>query len=358
MHKRVTSYLQVFIVPIGALISYFSPGIFSFWLPFMVFVLMPVLDTKGRKSQRNYDAEGEKAALADKFYDMVLYIIVPVHYMTIFIGLYVLIHAGYQWESYEVFGKVFALGCTCGIIGINVGHELGHRPKRFDRNMAKASLLTSLYMHFIIEHNLGHHKKVATDDDPASSRKGEILYIFWFRSMIMGYFSAWKLEAARLKRMSHGFISHHNQMLWFTLIQFLFVGFMYVLFGFTGMKYFLIGALVGGLLLEAVNYIEHYGLRRNKKEGANNYERVMPIHSWNSNHKVGRIQLLEVTRHSDHHYLARRKYQILRHFDESPQLPFGYPLAILVSMVPPLWFYIMDKELEKYKERLKDPENE
>ena len=113
---------------------------------------------------------------------------------------------------------------------------------------------------------------------------------------------------------------------------------------------FVASAVYGFLLLETVNYIEHYGLRRKKNEfGA--WEKTLPIHSWNSNHAFGRILLFELTRHSDHHYIANRPYQTLRHFDESPQMPTGYPGMMVISLIPPLWFYIMGKEIKKLKAR-------
>jgi alkane 1-monooxygenase len=352
MYKRVTHYIGIFIVPIGALLSYFLGGYFSYFLPFLMFGLMPFAEQLMPKSTVNFTEEQEVKAIKDSFYDVLLYSLVPIHYITVFVGLYVLVYGNYNWETYEIVGKVFTIGFTCGVIGINLGHELGHRVKPFEMFLAKALLLTSLYMHFIIEHNHGHHKRVATDEDPASSRKGEISYLFWFRSMILGYASAWKIEATRLKRKKKKFFSFNNQMIWFSIIQTAFIGLIYLIFDLTGMYYFLMAALIGGLLLEAVNYLEHYGLRRSKKQGSDKYEKVLPVHSWNSNHHLGRIYLLELTRHSDHHYLARRKYQVLRHFDDSPQLPFGYPMAILVSLIPPLWFYIMNKELKKYEQRM------
>jgi alkane 1-monooxygenase len=216
--------------------------------------------------------------------------------------------------------------------------------------MSKMLLLTTLYMHFFIEHNRGHHKNVSTDEDPASSRLGEIVYFFYFRSIYGSFISAWKLESERLKRLKFSFWSFKNEMI---VYQFLQASLILVIFYFFGMEttlFFLISATIGILLLETVNYIEHYGLRRKKKE--NGYERALPIHSWNSNHPVGRMVLLELSRHSDHHYIASRKYQILRHFNESPQMPTGYPGMLILSLFPPLWFKVMDPRIEKYRKSL------
>jgi alkane 1-monooxygenase len=202
-------------------------------------------------------------------------------------------------------------------------------------------------MHFFIEHNRGHHKNVSTDLDPASSRYGESVYAFYGRTILGSYRSAWHLEAERLKKKQLPFWSLKNEMLVYQIIQMILIVLIGLVFGLTTLLFFIVGAFIGILLLETVNYIEHYGLRRKLKGGS--FERTMPIHSWNSNHPLGRLILLELSRHSDHHYMASRKYQILRHFDESPQMPTGYPGMLLLSLVPPLWFKVMHKRIDGYK---------
>ncbi|MEP2023652.1 alkane 1-monooxygenase, partial [Reichenbachiella sp.] len=220
------------------------------------------------------------------------------------------------------------------------------RKNKFERFLAKSLLLSSLYMHFYIEHNRGHHKNVSTHEDPSSARRGEWVFFFWFRSMIMGYISAWKIETAQMKKKGYSSISIHNEMLRFQLIQLAFLVLIYWGFGYMPMIYFLVAALIGIIQLETVNYIEHYGLSRTQKE-TGQYERVQPWHSWNSNHTLGRLFLFELSRHSDHHFLASRKYQILSHHEASPQMPTGYPGMMLLSMVPPLWFVVMHNHIER-----------
>ncbi|MCL4120145.1 UNVERIFIED_CONTAM: hypothetical protein GTU68_053299 [Idotea baltica] len=247
--------------------------------------------------------------------------------------------------TYEIIGLVLSVGTIMGT-SINVAHELGHRQTKFEQFLCKLMLMPNLYMHFFIEHNRGHHKNVATDEDPASSRKGEILYTFWFRSVIGGYLSAWNLETERLRNEGKAFFSVHNEMIWYHIIQVAYVITLLVLTSWWVTALTLWVGVMGVLLLETINYVEHYGLRRKKKESGR-YERVKPHHSWNSNHEVGRIMLYELTRHSDHHFLASKKYQVLDHHAKAPHLPFGYPGSILMSTIPPLWFYVMHKELEK-----------
>jgi alkane 1-monooxygenase len=205
-------------------------------------------------------------------------------------------------------------------------------------------LLPALYQHFFVEHNRGHHKHVATDADPASARRGDVVFAFWWRSVWGSWWSAWAIQKDDLQRAGKPFWSWHNEMLRFTLSQVAWLLGIYICFGLSGLLGAMAVALIGILLLETINYVEHYGLRR-KKLPSGRYEPVSPRHSWNSNHEIGRIFLYELTRHSDHHYKSTRKYQVLRHIDESPQLPFGYPSSVLLALVPPLWFWVMDRRL-------------
>jgi alkane 1-monooxygenase len=243
-------------------------------------------------------------------------------------------------------GRIGAMGILCGSFGINVAHELGHRVNRFEQFLAKSLLLTSLYMHFFTEHNKGHHKRVATPEDPSSARYGEMIYTFWFRTVIMGYLSAWHIANEECIKKGRSPLSIHNEMIRFQLIQLSLMALIYWAFGGWVLLYFLAAAGMGILLLETVNYIEHYGLQR-KATGEGKYERAMPEHSWNSDHMIGRLFLFELSRHSDHHYLASRKYQILRHHDEAPQMPTGYPGMMLLSLLPPAWFAVMNPRIKK-----------
>src|SRR5215207_3245235 len=210
--------------------------------------------------------------------------------------------------------------------------------------MAKSLLLTSLYMHFFIEHNKGHHKRVATPEDPSSARYGEMLYLFYFRSIVFSYASAWAIANRDTEKKGFNKYSLRNEMIQFHFIQFLFVAAIFFIFGWIAGLLYLVAGVQGILLLETVNYIEHYGLER-RKIAEGKYERAMPGHSWNSNHVIGRVMLFELSRHSDHHYLASRKYQVLRHHDQSPQMPTGYPGMMLLATLPPAWFYVMNKRV-------------
>jgi len=244
------------------------------------------------------------------------------------------------------------MGILCGIFGINVGHELGHRSNRFEQFLGEILLLTSLETHFLPYHNSGHHHNVATPKDPATARKGEIVFLFWFRSQIGSYLQAWKIENDRLHKKGKSFLSFSNRMLVYTLAQITLLAAIYYFFNLQTMLYFMAAALLGILLLETVNYIEHYGLLRQLKENGN-YERVQHQHSWNSNHILGRTMLFELSRHSDHHYKASKHYQLLDSMPNSPQMLTGYPGMMLLALFPPLWFNVMHKQLAVFNKQNK-----
>jgi alkane 1-monooxygenase len=342
MPLRALKYLLVYITPLVVFLSIYSENYWSFSAVFMLFVLIPVLELFTKASTKNLDKIEEEIAKHDKIYDWLLFALVPVQYFLL--GYFLCQVSQDNAPIYYKIGASIALGMSCGIIGINAAHELGHRITWQEQLMSKMLLLTTLYMHFFIEHNRGHHKNVSTDQDPASAKLGETVYAFYFRSIIGSWLSAWHIEAQQLKKKNARFWSIKNEMLVFQIIQALLLIIIGTVFGLNTLLLYFLAALIGILLLESVNYIEHYGLRRKKTNAG--YERTLPIHSWNSNHPVGRLILLELSRHSDHHYMANRKYQILRHFDESPQMPTGYPGMLLLALLPPLWFKIMHQRIE------------
>lgn len=343
--NRITplKYLSVFTIPLLAYFSFSQKGWITYAPMIEAFVLVPFLELFFRPNSANLSADEEEVRKADPVYDVLVYLVVPVQFALL--GMYLFSLGDQSLTTFDLIGRIAAMGLLCGVIGINVAHELGHRTTWYERAMAKSLLLTSLYMHFYIEHNRGHHRNVSTDDDPSSARYGESLYAFWLRSVVFSYFSAWRLERDRLKKKGVRAFSFQNEMIRFQLIQLMLLGVIYFFFGGFVLSCFCLSASMGFLLLETVNYIEHYGLRREKRD--NGYERVMPAHSWNSDHIIGRLMLFELSRHSDHHYIASRKYQVLRHMDESPQMPTGYPGMMLMATVPPVWFSVMNKRIRR-----------
>lgn len=338
---KAFKYLWIFILPLAAIISFYSYGWMTYLPVLISFFLVPILELFYKPSTKNIRTEIEKEVGESRIYDYMLYLIVPAQLTCL--GLFLITIGEPGLNNWDIAGRISSLGLLCGVMGINVAHELGHRSTKHERFMSKVLLLTSLYMHFYIEHNRGHHRNVSTAEDPSTARKGEILFAFWIRSIFYSYISAWKLESEKLEKNGKRFWSLSNEMLRFQFFQLVLVAGIWLIFGMMTSIYFVICAVIGWLLLETVQYIEHYGLTREKK--GDRYERVMPHHSWNSNHKVGRVILFELSRHSDHHYIASRKYQILRHIDESPQMPTGYPGMMLMATIPPLWFKVMNKRI-------------
>lgn len=340
---------MVLILPVLTVVSFNSYGWKTFLPTMWIFGAIPLLELLFKPDPNNLSEAEEKSRLDDIIYDLQIYLMVPVQLFILVYFLFSMQEAGLLLV--DKIGRITSMGLCCGVIGINIGHELGHRTTWYEKWMAKINLMTSLNMHFMHEHNVHHHKMVSTPEDPATARYGEPLYLFWFRSIFGVYYWAWKLESQRLKRKGLPFLLFKNEMITDHLIEgglLLAIGYF---FGLVTVGYFVIAALIGHLLLETVNYIEHYGLEREKI--GKRYERVMPHHSWNSDHLLGRINLFELSRHSDHHYIAIRKYQILRHMDNSPQMPTGYPGMMILSTIPPLWFSIMNPMVHKINEEKK-----
>jgi len=344
MRTRVFKYLSPFLLYYGAIASFLSSG-FVVWLPLIYsWLFIPLVELFTKPDESNLSAAEEELVKKNIWYDVLLYMVVPFQFFALGLFFNEITYSPQAWT--DIVGKTMAMGLLCGVMGINVGHELGHRSNKTEQFLGKLLLLSSLYMHFFIEHNKGHHKRVGTPDDPASARYGEMVYAFYFRATIFGYFSAWRIANRDARKKGYKAFSLHNEMLQFQIIQIAFVALVFFFFGWLTTLMFLAAALHGILLLETVNYIEHYGLQR-KQIAEGKYERAMPEHSWNSNHIIGRVMLFELSRHSDHHYLASRKYQILRHHQNSPQMPTGYPGMMLLSTLPPLWFKVMNKRIKK-----------
>ncbi|MEL6638771.1 MAG: alkane 1-monooxygenase [Bacteroidota bacterium] len=344
---RDAKYLLAYLIPLAVLGGIYFGGIWSPGSVYIAFVMIPLLELVLPQSDQNLSPAQESSKNASFFFDLLLYLNVPIVYGLLWYFFSSAMTS--DWSTLETIGLLLNMGLLLGTLGINVAHELGHRPEWYNQLAAQALLLPNLYLHFNIEHNRGHHKNVATDEDPASARRGEVVYAFWLRSVVGSYRSAWALEAERLRRHGQSPGSWNNQMIRFQVSQIVYLTAIAAFFGPQVLLYAILIAIGGFSLLEVVNYIEHYGLRR-KKLANGRYERVTPQHSWNSDHELGRIFLYELTRHADHHFKANRKYQVLRHLDESPQLPYGYPGSMLLALFPPLWFRRMDREVDRWQE--------
>ncbi|ORA77337.1 alkane 1-monooxygenase [Mycolicibacter kumamotonensis] len=330
--------------------------------PILLYVILPTLDLMIGADGQNPPDEVMAALENDKYYRYATYAYIPFQYASAIFGAYLFTASDLGWLGFEGslgwLGKI-GVALTTAIVagvGINTAHELGHKRESLERWLAKITLAQVCYGHFYVEHNRGHHVRVATPEDPASARFGETFWEFLPRSTFGGIRSAWGLEAARVRRTGKNPWDPRtwpgNDVINALAMSVLFWGVMIAVFGAALIPYVLINAVYGSSLLEAVNYLEHYGLVRQKQGGEGSqgrYERCTPQHSWNSDHMVTNLFLYHLQRHSDHHANPTRRYQTLRSFSDSPNLPAGYGALIGVTYFPMVWRKLMDhRVLEHY----------
>ncbi len=337
-------YASILSLPLTVAVAFSFRGLWTFLPVIYVFGVIPIVELLFNPVHSNVSIEEEEKLLGQQRYDFLLYLILPIQWGFVYWFLMIQYEGGISFT--ERIGLVTGMGMLSGAMAINVAHELGHRRNWYERLMAKTLLLSSLYNHFFIEHNRGHHRYVGTPSDPATARYNETIFAFWFRSIWGQYINAWRLEFKRLNSSKPLQRIVNNEMYWYLAVQIgLCIGITMV-FDVQTTFFFIGSAGVGILLLETVNYIEHYGLQRNRVSEMR-YERVLPMHSWNSDHQIGRALLFELSRHSDHHYLATRKYQILRYHKDSPQMPTGYPGMMLLALFPPLFFRVVNPLIQR-----------
>ena len=356
MAMKKIGFFSALILPTLLFLGMQWGGPFLWMIHIFVFLLVPLMDYVIQKDTANVPAAEVSESMKAQFYKLITFVWVYVQLAVLIWGFYVVSTQELSMISWIAFTTGMAL--ITGGIGITVAHELGHRTERIEQIYSKILLMTVCYMHFFIEHNRGHHVRVATPEDPATSRKGETFYGFWWRSVTQGYLSSWHLEAERLKKKGQRFWSLSNQMIWFQILPLLFITFFSGLFSYLGGRlvwevpaFFFIQSILGFSLLELVNYLEHYGMQR-KRLPSGQYEKVTPLHSWNASQLVSNFLLFQLQRHSDHHASAHKRYQVLDHNEDSPQLPAGYSAMIILACIPPLWFAVMDPRLADWqKER-------
>ncbi|RQR82643.1 alkane 1-monooxygenase [Burkholderia sp. Bp9012] len=317
-----------------------STGLHVFWWfgPLFAFGVIPVLDTLIGDDRDNPPEAAVPHLERERYYRYIVYLATLVEYIAFFTCVWIVGTHALAW--YDYVGFALSLGAATGI-SINTAHELGHKTNRFERWLAKVTLAPVAYGHFFVEHNRGHHVRVATAEDPASARYGESFWAFLPRTVTGSIRSAWRLETARLERLGHSPWTWRNEVLHAWAMTVVVWGIAIAMAGKVVIPFLVIQAVYGASLLEVVNYVEHYGLGR-RKLPSGRYERCTPQHSWNSNHVVTNLFLYQLQRHADHHANPTRSYQALRHFDDSPQLPAGYATMILFAYVPPLWFRVMN----------------
>ncbi|KIN75305.1 Fatty acid desaturase family protein [Sulfitobacter noctilucae] len=300
----------------------------------------------------NLDNADPQATETDLFwYRLITLIWMPAQFITLF-GLIWYVPQAAHLSGFEKFALFFGVGVFTGTIGINYSHELMHQKNRLERFWADMLLAMVLYSHFRSEHLLVHHRYVATPRDPVTARYNEGFHRFYPRVLRQSWHSAFNAEADMLARKKLGW-THRSNPFWkywglqaFCLLLALLLG------GWVGLALFLVQAGVAIWQLELVNYIEHYGLTR-EHLGDGKYEHVKPHHSWNASHRASNWLLINLQRHSDHHYKPDRRFPVLQTYgeDEAPQLPYGYPIMTMAAMIPPLWRRVMNPRVRDWRRR-------
>ena len=316
-------------------------------VPLVTWYLFSALDAAIGLNLDNADTSATEDDLF--WYRLVTLIWVPAQFVTLF-GLLWYVPQAAHLDRAERILVFFGVGVVTGTVGINYSHELMHQRNKAERWLADILLAMVLYSHFRSEHLLVHHRYVATPRDPVSARYNEGFHRFYPRVLRQSLTSAFRAEAQMLARRQLPWTHLSNPFLRYWALQMVFLALALVLGGWSGLGLFLVQAGVAIWQLELVNYIEHYGLTR-KHLGAGKYEHVHPRHSWNAAHRASNWLLINLQRHSDHHYKPDRRFPILQTYgpQEAPQLPYGYPVMTMAAMVPPLWRRIMNPRVRRWR---------
>jgi len=309
----------------------------------IIYMVVPLLDWVFSEDQSNPPEEIVPKLEKDPYYRIVTYLMLPIHFFSLYYIINFVTSNPIPMWMFVV--QIITLGIFGGL-AVNLGHEMGHKKNWLDKNLAKLALASSGYGHFNIEHNAGHHKDVATPNDSASSMYGENIYRFALREIPGGLKRAWNIEKARLNRQGKNLWSIDNQILHSYFMTICIYSFFFYYFGFLALVVLFLHSPISWWQLTTANYIEHYGLLRQKNKNGK-YERCQPKHSWNSNHLMSNLLLFHLQRHADHHANPSRHYQSLRDFPEAPQLPTGYMGMFILAYIPPLWRKVMDPKVLK-----------
>ena len=345
-HKRHL-YWCILIGPTVSLLSiwlYFALGnnpIVTLIPALFFYICTPIMDAIIGEDPHNPPEEVVNAMAADNYYRVTVHSLV---YVAFALFLSFVVFVGTQdlpW--WAIIALIFGVGANSGGV-MTMTHELGHKSNKLDRLSAKIGNMIMGYGHFNIEHNKGHHTWVATPEDPASARLGESFYAFMIRELSGTFKRGISYETARLEKQGRGFWSIHNEVLQVYAVTLVMVVMFAVIFGPSILWFLIPHHFLAWLALTQANYVEHYGLMRQKLESGK-YERCQPHHSWNTNHSYSNLLSFHLQRHSDHHAYPQRPYQVLRDYKDVPSLPTGYGGCFAMAFIPALWFKVMDKKV-------------
>jgi len=308
------------------------------------FVLIPLADYFIGRDQTNPTPEQASVWAEEKFYRYLTYLMIPAQMAVIFTGGQYFIE--HDLTSGQLIGLSILIGVVTATLGITTGHELVHKTTKLEQILGGILYSTVCYGGFKVEHVRGHHVNVSTEKDPSSAEYNQTLYHFLPRAMRHNTLAAFRLEASRLKAKGLSAWHYRNELLYWYGLSVVWFSICCVLWGLQGGVYFLLQAFAAAVVLETINYVEHYGLRRKLQEEGG-FEKVMPHHSWNNDYLLSNLLLFQLQRHADHHYRAAKRYQVLINHAALPQLPLGYPIMLLMAFVPPLWFWVMNPRVEQ-----------
>ncbi|QBF33817.1 alkane 1-monooxygenase [Thalassococcus sp. S3] len=346
--QRAAPFWISLTLPPLALISASYGGWTLLLLPLYTWYAFGMLDAVLGLELENADLSATEDDLT--LYKAITMLWAPVQFLTIF-GLIWYASSAPHLSGWEKVGLFFGVGVISGTVGINYSHELMHQKNKVERWMADVLLAMVLYSHFRSEHLLVHHRYVGTPRDPVTARYNEGFHRFYPRVLRQSFVSAFKAEKAMLARKNRPWHDRSNPFLRYWALQGGMLLLAFLLGGWVGVGLFLMQAGVAIWQLELVNYVEHYGLTR-KHLGDGKYEHVKPQHSWNSAQKASNWLLINLQRHSDHHFKPDRRFPLLQNHTEAdaPQLPYGYPVMTVAAMIPPLWRRVMNPRVRRWRE--------
>lgn len=347
---KALRYALVFLLPLQLLLAMHwgslsgMPNLMAWWPLLFFFVFLPLIDYGIGRDTVNVQPAQEREVSASPAFKWLCLAVVPVQIATLYLSM--------QWFMETdlgpagVIGWLLSQGIISGALAINTAHEMIHKNGRLEQWSGALLLITVGYHGFKIEHLRGHHVHVSTPEDPSSAPYGMSIWTFLPQALRRNSINAWALEAEQLRKAGLPVVSPHNEMLVMTLIWLALASTAFAIAGIEGLLFFLAQGILAAATLEVINYVEHYGLERRRTDAG--YERTTHLHSWNSSYALSNAMLFNLQRHSDHHAYPKRRYGILRHFDDSPQLPAGYPTMFLLALCPPLWRRVMDPRVRAH----------
>jgi alkane 1-monooxygenase len=360
MNAKAIGYLSAFLIPalmpLSSQLGSYGHADGWAWLPlFALYMLLPVLDYLIGRDANNPDAGQSQVLEQQNYYRVLTLMCVPVYLVCLVYSAAIFSSGALGW--FGKLGWVLSQGVVGGVLAINVAHELIHKSSKLEQTAGGILLASVCYGGFKIEHIRGHHVHVSTPLDASSARYGQNVYGFVLQSVPRNVLAAFRLEAQRLSKLGLPAMHFKNEMLQWLSVSLLFAAALTWAFSYAGLAFFLLQSIVAFVSLEIINYIEHYGLERAQLADGR-YERTTHLHSWNSNYLLTNLILFQLQRHSDHHENPKRRYQALRHYDESPQLPGGYAAMFLLALVPPLWFYWINPRVQQHRKSLQSKRKE